>query len=293
MTVLEPFEEYLKTKLGYRSIKAYLYDLGGFLEFMSKRSGNDFKKLSLDKLSSHLKNVRQPDFYAYIYHLKDVEGNTEKTVNRKLTSLSAFYNFLTEAYGFSGKNPLDEIPRYKIEERGPEYIDEDMVKKILSKVRPRNECRDKAILLLIAQCAMKASRIVSLKLKAYDGKHLNTESGIICLSKGAIDALDKYIQMERKRKSSQFLFTSQKNDSISIRTIQHIIKNIGSDLNTEKSVTSETIRNTTIMNLLKNSADKSEVKRYFGQSKSLKLEKALSDNDWLENAPDFDFSKQR
>lgn len=289
--MLRSYEEYLKGQLVNRTVKAYLYDFEGFLRFIQKRSQSDFQAWDQSKLVTYLKNLRQPDFYAYLHHLKDLEGNTDQTANRKLTSLSSFYQYLIEVHGMMGMNPINEIPRYHLIEKDPVYLDAQLLQDLISRVGKRNRYRDTAILYLIIDCALKASQIASLKLDDYEGKYLKTEDGVIGLSESVIRSLNDYINMERKNTSSKYIFVSQKNDSISIRTIQHMIKKLCEDLQTEKHITPETIRNTTIVKLLKSNVDHSGIKRYFGSNKALRLEKSITKAERDDSALDFDFSK--
>ncbi|QSX08617.1 tyrosine-type recombinase/integrase [Alkalibacter rhizosphaerae] len=289
--LIASFSDYLAHKLQIRSVKAYKYDMESFLGFMEKRSNVDFSKWDDEQKLVFFRKIRQPDFYAYIHYLKDEHHNSDKTINRKLTSLRAFYQFLIDDRGCDGKNPIDEIPRYHLHEKGPNYLEESVLERIFEKVRIRNKYRDMAILMLIADCALKASQIVSLKLTDYDGSSLQIKEGSIRLSPATINALDSYINLERKNSNSTYLFVSQKNESISIRTIQHLIKNIKTDLDLDQPLTSEAIRNTTILKLMKDNVDHTEIKRYFGYKKTLQLEKTLSNSQWSEEKPEFDFSK--
>jgi site-specific recombinase XerD len=286
---LQPFQEHLAGKLQKRSILAYGYDVEGFLSFMERRSG-----VSLDQQRQHafFNGIREPDIYAYINHLKDEEHNSERTINRKLTSISAFFDHLIHAAILESDHPLKGVPRYQLQEMRTVIVEDDVIQKMFSKIRPRHIHRDRAMLILIVECGLKVTQLVGLKQSDYDGEYLSLAMGGIRLSKTAKVALDDYIRIERKNAPSPYIFVSQKNETISIRTIQQVIKNLRDDLKTEAPLTSDALRNATILKLLKEDmVDDQHIKQYFGHQKTLHLEKVLFSSVKKAKPVDFDFSK--
>lgn len=265
------------------TLKSYRYDLEGFLRFMEQRSGLDLKEFAKEQQRSFLTDLRQPDLYAYIQHLKNKEGSTQRTINRKLTSLRSYYAFLIQKEGLKGMNPLDDIERYKTPSSQPSVVQESVLQNLLDLAKGRYPNRDRTILLLIMEYGLRIRDIVSLKLEDYDRPNLRTNRGVLKLGSGIQEHLEHYLQQERPNGTSEDLFLSQKNKSISIRMIQHQMK--------QMSVTSESLRNTAILKLLEHHEDLEQLQRFFGVHTTTRLEKVQQPFSMESSLEEFDFTK--
>lgn len=273
--LLDSYATHLKEimQLSEKTIKAYIYDLRKFFVFLINRSDVDSVDFDSGDMTSLLKKVQTQDIYAFAYHVKHVENKRDVTSNRRLTSLRSFFDYLGYVNLIDKKNPVESVERYKTVSAAPNYLNEETLNKLFDKIRYRNKYRDIAILILISNCALKASEISEIKISDYNGSILITPKKTIKLNDDCKRAIDDYINTERYKTGSEYLFSSQKNDKISVRTIQHIIKNLRVDSELKDNVTSKSIRNTSILRLIESNIKPEEIHKYLGYKKSLSLEK--------------------
>lgn len=265
------------------TLKSYRYDLEGFLRFMEERTGLELKEFTQEQQRVFLTDIRQPDLYAYVQHLKNKEGSTQRTINRKLTSLRSYYAFLIQREGLTRSNPLDDFERYKTPSSQPSVVKENVFQGLLDQAKGRYPNRDRSILLLIMEYGLRIRDIVSLKMVDYDRPYLRTNRGVLKLGTGVQEHLERYLQLERSNGTSEDLFLSQKNKSISIRMIQHQLK--------QMRVTSESLRNTAILKLLENHEDLEQLQRFFGVHTTTRLEKVQQAFSMESSFEEFDFTK--
>jgi len=273
--LLDSYAAHLKAcmQLSEKTIKAYIYDIRKFFVFLIGRSDVDSVDFDSVDMPSLLKKVQTQDIYAFAYHVKHVEKKRDITSNRRLTSLKSFFDYLGYVNFIETKNPVESVERYKTISAAPNYLSEETLNKLFEKIRYRNKYRDIAILMLISNCALKASEISEIKISDYNGSILLTPKKTIKLNDECKRAIDDYINTERYKTGSEYLFSSQKNDKISVRTIQHIIKNLRVDSELKDNVTSKSIRNTSILRLIESNIKPEEIHKYLGYKKSLSFEK--------------------
>ncbi|HAE62474.1 MAG TPA: hypothetical protein DCG38_09100 [Eubacteriaceae bacterium] len=276
--IIEGYASHLKNnlKLADKTVKSYIYDVRKFIVFLFQRYNQDSEDLNSFDASSLIKSVQTQDIYAFAYHIKHVENKRDITSNRRLTSLRSFFEYLIYIDFINSKNPVEGVERYKTAYSKPIYHNEDIMEKLFEKIRYRNKYRDIAILMLISNCALKASEISEIKISDYNGSVLITPKKTIKLNKECKRAIDDYIDSERHKIESEYLFASQKNDKISVRTIQHIIKNLREDSEIKDNVTSKSIRNTSILRLIESNLTPEEIQKYLGYKRALSLEKYIN-----------------
>lgn len=90
---IDDFEAYLIHEKNYSTytVQAYMSDLNSFIDYL------ELDSVAIDEVE--YVNVR-----SWIVHLVDI-GNSNRTVNRKVASLKAYYNFI-QRIGIRSSNPL-------------------------------------------------------------------------------------------------------------------------------------------------------------------------------------------
>ena len=104
-----------------------------------------FKRFVSERDVIGLENVTNSHVVAYLLQLKNL-GKSKSTVNRKLASIRAFYNFLIRT-GVDLENPTNDIKSPKIDRKEIEYLTIEEIDKLLS--MPDNTVkgiRDRALL---------------------------------------------------------------------------------------------------------------------------------------------------
>ncbi|MBF7095723.1 tyrosine-type recombinase/integrase [Alkalibacter mobilis] len=279
-------------ELDGKTINSYYYDINGFMTFINKRTSFNFESDGMD-ISKYFNKLRMPDIYSYVNYLKYSEKKSDSTINRKLTSLDSFFFYLKKIDMLNDSNIQEKIKRFNVGKYDPSWINFAEIDELLNRIQTRNRRRDLALLILISECALRARDIINLKIHDYDGLYLTGNESTIKLGDKAISALDDYLENERKNIDSEFLFTSQKNNSISIRTIQDLIKKLNVNLNTNYKLTSDSLRNTAIIKMISTGKfSEAELKNYAGNQKYYSLKKISINKSDLAAKSDFlDLSK--
>ena len=114
------FIEYLQKerKMSPNTLEAYSRDVREFIAFEGSRSMTDITETS------------GTEIVAFLHELK-ISGKSAATVNRKLASLRAFFNYLIEA-GLMKENPTTAIRSPKIDRKNLEYLTIEEVDRLLS-----------------------------------------------------------------------------------------------------------------------------------------------------------------
>ncbi|MCO5260255.1 MAG: tyrosine-type recombinase/integrase [Crocinitomicaceae bacterium] len=151
------FELYIQSEKRFsdHTIIAYQLDLTQFYDFIGVQSVND------------LKEVTSKVIRGWLVSLVD-DGYTNKSVNRKLSSLKAYFRFL-KRNGFVDVNPTTGLTGPKIEKRLPQFAKEAELSN--QQLNTTLSVRDALIIEILYQTGMRLSELVGLTTASvYDNK---------------------------------------------------------------------------------------------------------------------------
>lgn len=205
LSVCVAFLDYLRTerRRSYLTARAYAADLRQFLGFLQGRSPVLGGKHLTDEsaLWGQLTTARPEERPAllstaefrgtmtaalctadervlseFLAFLRE-EPYGEATVCRKVACLKSLYHWLVRM-GLSPRNPASTLRPPRREPASPKIIPDDEVERLmasfnLSSVR---ECRDRAILLLVAESGLKTNEVVSLNWGSLSSTSANSVS---------------------------------------------------------------------------------------------------------------------
>lgn len=143
----------------------YRLDIGQFFEFITKHFP--------DVTNYHLVDRVHVVAYRNFMHDKD---KAPKTINRKIASVSSFYDFLVEK-NIAGFNPCHSIKRPKHQVQKPTNdLTDEQIRALFAKV---DELKDdyllhKAVIYLFFTTGIRKAELINLKIKDYrctDGIH--------------------------------------------------------------------------------------------------------------------------
>jgi len=148
----------------------YLKD-GGFSKYTPDDFTGDVKKFALFLNQKPLKDITTKDIQAWISFLKTPspkgEGLSAKTVSRKLSALSNFFNWLLLHEVIDGKtNPMANIVNSRIIPPLPEILFEDECKKLFAAAS--NDPRTYLLFLLFLETGIKLEELFDLKISHFD-----------------------------------------------------------------------------------------------------------------------------
>jgi site-specific recombinase XerD len=160
MTVLQTLPAY------YR----YLMD-GGFSKYTPDDFTGDLKKLGMFLKEKPIKDITEKDIQSWISFLKTPspkgEGLSAKTVSRKLTALSNFFNWLIANEIVKEKeNPMLDIANSRISSPLPEILFEEECTKLLTTAS--SDSRMYLLFLLLLETGLKLEELFTLKVSHFD-----------------------------------------------------------------------------------------------------------------------------
>ncbi len=255
-TSIENFKNYLKLERGLsiNSIKSYEFDLFQFKNFITKNSINESPK----KCSSS--TVKR-----YLY--KNFSNKKSRSQARSISALKSFFNYLLFE-GEINSSPLNDIESPKIENKLPEVLTEDEIKKLISSVNLEAEFgqRNKTIIEVLYGTGIRVSELTELKLSnIFFNENILKVTGkgnkerFVPLGKIASIEIKKYLndrgKLKINSKYSDILFLNKYGRQLTRSMIFKVINDSSKNAKIDKKISPHTLRHSYATHLLKNGAD--------------------------------------
>ena len=267
---LKEFLKYIQYERGYsaHTVTAYQYDLEKFLNFIYQYDSvllKDFGKI--DRLT-----IRH--FLGKEYE----EGNSAKTVARRLASIKSLFNYLVQSEVICD-NPAIHIKTPKVEKKIPTFIQENKIEDLMKMPNYVTLIgkRDRAILELFYATGIRLNELAGLnigsvnpqeKLLRVIGK--GNKERIVPFGNPAKTALESYLKKRGKSWASPQqtpLFTGRSEKRIAVRTIQQRVNiYLKAVLGGRAGASPHTLRHTFGTHLLENDADIRSIQELLGHS---------------------------
>lgn len=265
----ELYEAYLQVERGYSeyTISNYLRDINAFEEYLKAEKMGDL-------LSIQTKNIGR----YYIAHLTG-KGYKPKTVNRHLSSLRSFYNFL-QRKGFVKDNLFSEVETLKNEKSLPHFLYTNEINAMFNAIDTSKAIgrRNLAILELLYGSGVRVSELCSLTEKSIDfsdetvkvfGK--GHKERIIPISTKAKEAIKNYLALGRTEllmrnedNNPEELFLNHHGGALTPRGVRVILNDIVDKAADTFKVSPHMIRHTFATSLLDGGADLRSVQEMLG-----------------------------
>ena len=250
---------FIEKGLSKNTIKSYESDLKEFFAWCH----NIHKKLP-SKLTSSSINI----YLGYLFN-KNIKSSS---VNRKLSTLKAFYIFLYKQKLIL-KIPTEDIETPKIQKKLPSTLSENEVEKLLKAPKDKNiiELRDKAMLEMLYATGMRISELVNLKEVNVDknrqvvkvlGK--GSKERLIPLGDEALDSLQKYLHKRNSR--NIYIFLNNRDNKLSRVGFWQRVKIYLKRVHLKSDITPHTLRHAFATHLLNRGADLRSVQLLLGHS---------------------------
>ena len=265
LTPLQQFEDYLQHEKRYskHTLSGYKCDLSQFKQWLkTEKSINDI--LEADSLS-----IRN---WVATLHRQGIGG---KTLQRKLSSLRSFYQFLVRKHLLKN-NPAVDIRAPKTGRKLPDTLDADALTQLLE--IPKDSIlaiRDRAIMELFYSSGLRLSELVNLDIESIDLQERSlrafgkgNKERILPIGEKAIEALQNWIQkrVEMAKIEEQGLFVSKRGTRISTRSIQQRIDYWRKKQGLEQHVHPHKLRHSFASHILESSGDLRAVQELLGHA---------------------------
>ena len=255
-TSIENFKNYLKLERGLsmNSIESYEFDLIQFKNFIIENSINESPK----KCSSS--TVKR-----YLY--KNFSNKKSRSQARSISALKSFFNYLLFE-GEINSSPLNDIESPKIENKLPEVLTEDEIKRLISSVNLDSEFgqRNKTIIEVLYGTGIRVSELIELKLSNIFFKESilkvtgkGNKERFVPLGKIALIEIKKYLndrdKLKINSKFSDILFLNRYGRQLTRSMIFKVINDSSKNAEIDKKISPHTLRHSYATHLLKNGAD--------------------------------------
>lgn len=261
---VQDFLDYLKFQKRFSplSLSSYALDLRQFNVFLEETSLS-----SIEEITQH--------------HLRDFiasqmeQGLSARSVNRKLSALRSFFNFLCRQ-GKLNNNPCKQVRGPKQKKSLPIVLDEHQLDKLFSELQFEDSYkgfRDKLIVDLMYQTGIRRAELLNLKVKDVNLKSLQlkvlgkrNKERIIPFSKALKVSIEHYLDARQNEGiQSEWIFCNARGKIMSTSALSAIVKTILSRISTGKR-SPHVLRHSFATHLLNHGADINAVKELLGHS---------------------------
>ncbi|MDD4778206.1 MAG: tyrosine-type recombinase/integrase [Fermentimonas sp.] len=262
----EKFTDYLRFEKNYSSQTeiSYLIDLTQFEDFIVEETGEFIpSEIDSDIVRIWMSSLME-------------QGMKPSTVNRKLSSLKAFFNFL-ERKELIAKNPVKLISGLKTPKKLPVFVNDRDMTKILD--NPDNfsddftGCRDRFLIELLYVTGMRRAEVISIKDNDIDfnkctirvtGK--GNKQRFIPFSDMTKEKILQYkdVRDAEIKNKSPFLFVKEDGEPMNPILVYNIIHNHLNEIPTLSKKSPHVIRHSFATEMMNNGAGINAVKELLG-----------------------------
>ena len=264
------FEEYLFVIKNYSNytVNGYIKDVTDFAKFIRE-----------NKFAARLIDVKRSKTCHYYVSELVRKGYVAKSINRKISSLRTFYNYLLKE-GLIDFNYFTEVENVKTPKKLPSFVDEGDMKAILDSIDTSTDLgsRNRVLLELLYATGMRVSELCSLEVKQLNfynktikvnGK--GKKDRIVVLYDSISDILKYYVDFTRSNLLSisgneeiRNVFINYKGTPLTPRGVRKIINSVIENCAINKHVSPHMIRHSFATSLLNNGADLRIVQELLG-----------------------------
>jgi len=248
------------------SIQNHRLDLMRLQEWLEKRNGGEAVDLAA------LKNVTLPTIQEYQNAL--ARRLKPRSINRHLSSIRLFFNFLEES-GLLSSNPMDMVVFPKVYHDLPTMLTPGEVTTLLDTPAESHYLglRDKTMLELLYSCGFKLNELIALDVSSLqldlgfvrvDGKR----NRMVPLTDRAVELLKRFLAESRPgrvlHEGEVCLFPGRNGTRISRIGIWKLIKKYAGQAAIKKNFNPRTLRHAFAIHLLLGGMDLDQLKFLFG-----------------------------
>ncbi len=263
----------LEKNLSNNSVSNYKIDIVQFLNYLLNETEN------ISEISAL---INSKTFSNYIKFLKEKEYKPS-TMNRKLSSLKGYTNFLEEEK-IIDFNPLKYIKLPKNPRKIPKTLDDVDITKLLENPDTLS-LREKTIIELMYATGLRASELINLKFadinftsKSVRVYGKGSKERIIPIHQNALHLLKTYWKIEMENHNSavknngkifirEYLFVNKYNLKLTRQGLWYILKQIAKRLGIkENKITPHVLRHTFATHLLYNGVPLRHLQEMLGHS---------------------------
>lgn len=250
--LLRDFLTYISTIRGKSDLTSqeYFLDMRMFFRFLKQFRGKvpdgmPFDQIPIDDIDlPFVRDVTLSETYSFlqfIAHDRPQHQNSPSTAfglgaaarARKISSIRAFFRYLTEKAALLEVNPVSNLESPSMRKTLPRYLSTPDCMALLQHVDGTYADRDYCILTFFLNCGMRVSELVNLNLAdiSLDDQTIRllgkgNKERILYLNDACLDAYDRYLptRITPHERDRNALFTSRNRNRISAATVKWLVK---------------------------------------------------------------------
>lgn len=247
--ILRDFLTYHEAIQGHskRTVDEYFLDLRNFFRYIKLERGlvprnAEFDSIDIGDVDLALAgSVTLSDVYSYMNYLSrdraqhpnsDQTGYGLKASSRarKVAAIRSFYKYLTNKAKLLSENPMQDLDSPRTKKTLPRYLDLDSSLQLLESVDGPFQERDRCILTLFLNCAVRISELIGLNITDVRGDQLRVlgkgnKERVLYLNDACIDAIQNYLAVREKNAIDRnALFLSRRRTRISKAAVEKLVK---------------------------------------------------------------------
>ncbi len=261
------FEQYLRNRpegISTYTVRGYLADLRKFAEWFQLTNG---EAMGPD-------NVTPVDVRDYKAHLQTVANYKPATINRRLSTLRAYFGWALEE-DLVEESPV-RVRNVEEPQPAPRSLDEKTYHRLLREVHKHGNKRDGAIIQLLRHTGLRlgelcALTLVDVEMSQRRGKVI-VRSGKggkyreVPLNLDARRALEAYLEKERPKVDDSHVFIGQRRNGLTDAAVQNVVKKYAYLAHLE-GVSPHVLRHTFARSLLDKGVDLVTVQQLMGHKR--------------------------
>lgn len=188
-----------------------------------------------DMTAADLSPVTVSVLYDYIRYLRDVRGNTPRSVSRRLSAVRSMFKYLVKTKGMLSVDPCQNLELPTVKKGLPRFLTLEESRRMLEqteKMSSHDSLRDYCIVTLFLNCGFRLAELVGMNVGDVDfynrqvrvlGK--GSKERIVYLNDACLSALQDYLNArDNPPEEPHALFLSRNHRRISRRRVQQIVE---------------------------------------------------------------------
>ena len=260
----QQFLTYLTTekRASKHTIISYKSDIAQFSNFLEQEFDiTDTKEAKLIHIRS------------WVVYLID-KGNEASSVNRKTSSLKAFYKYLLRV-GELDKNPTLKIVTPKLKKRLPQFVDESKTEMLFSQIAFSDDFsgqRDRLLLDILYQTGMRRIELINAKHSDLTNGSIKVlgkrnKERFIPLNNEMFNAIEAfYVAKQKEGIDNDHILVTDKGEKMYEKFVYNKVNHYLEQVTTISKKSPHVLRHTFATHMLNNGADLNAIKEILGHS---------------------------